>query len=238
MLALAMIHSGPVTIGANARFITFDCYGTLVNFQMTRTIKDVFGSRLPPERAADFIRLASAFRFDEVLGPWKPYRDVICDSTQGAARLMGIDYRDRDGEQLYDAIGTWGPHADVPDALRALATRYPLVILSNANDQQIAHNVAMLGAPFHKVLTAEQARAYKPRFAAFLYMFDSLQCRPEDIIHVSSSMEYDHRPAADLGIGTRIFVNRGHEPGQPWIGYHEVQDLSGVPALLGIDAHS
>lgn len=227
-----------MTIGAHARFMTFDCYGTLVDFQMARTIKEVFGARLPPDRAERFVSLAAAFRFDEVLGDWKPYRDVISDATRRAARLMGIEYHDRDGERLYEAIGTWGPHPDVPAALRALASRFPLVIMSNASDRQIALNVATLGAPFHKVLTAEQARAYKPRLAAFLYMIDTLGCRPEEIIHVSSSIAYDHRPAAALGIGTRIFVNRGHEPPQPGIGYHEVRLLSELPALLGIDPAS
>jgi 2-haloacid dehalogenase len=225
-----------VTLGADARFITFDCYGTLVNFQMARTIREVYGARLPADRAERFIKLASAFRFDEVLGPWKPYRDVIADATRRTATLMGIDYRDSDGAALYEAIGTWGPHPDVPEALRTLATRYPLVIMSNANDRQIPQNVAMLGAPFHKVLTSQQAGAYKPRLAAFLYMIEALGCRPEEIIHVSSSIEYDHRPAADLGIGTRIFVNRGHSWPQPGLGYHEVSDLSQVPGLLGIVA--
>ena len=224
-----------MTIGQNAKFMTFDCYGTLVDFQISRTMKELFGARLPADRAEAFIRLASACRFDEALGPWKPYKDVICDATRRAATLAGIEYRESDGEQLYEAIGTWGPHPDVPAALRALATRFPLVILSNANDRQIALNVARLGAPFHKVLTAEQARAYKPRFAAFLYMFETLGCRPEELIHVSSSIQYDNRPAADLGIGTRIFVNRGHDRPQPWLGYHEIKDLSALPALLGIE---
>ena len=224
-----------MAIGKNAKFTTFDCYGTLVDFQISRTMKDVFGARLPADRAEPFIRLAAACRFDETLGPWKPYKDVICDATSRAARLMGIEYRASDGERLYEAIGTWGPHPDVPVALRTLATRFPLVILSNADDRQIALNVARLGAPFHKVLTAEQARAYKPRFAAFLYMIETLGCRPEEIIHVSSSIQYDHRPAADLGIGTRIFVNRGHERPQPWLDYHEVKTLAELPALLGIE---
>ena len=223
-----------MTVGANARLITFDCYGTLVDFQMTRAITEVFGARLPPDQAERFIRLASAFRFDEVLGPWKPYRDVIGDATLRAASLMGVEYHERDGERLYEAISTWGPHPDVPSALRTLATRYPLVIMSNANDRQIALNVPRLGAPFHAVLTAEQAGAYKPRLAAFLFVFEALGCRPDEIIHVSSSVEYDHRPAAALGIGTRVFVNRGHSPPQPGLGYHQVQALSELPGLLGI----
>lgn len=60
-------------------------------------------------------------------------------------------------------------------------------ILSMAMDDQIMANVDKLGAPFHRVCTAQQAQAYKPRFRAFEYMLDSLGCGPEDITHVSSS---------------------------------------------------
>jgi len=62
-----------MAVGENAKFTTFDCYGTLVDFQISRTMKDVFGARLPADRAEPFIRLAAACRFDETLGPFKPY---------------------------------------------------------------------------------------------------------------------------------------------------------------------
>lgn len=224
-----------MTIGSNAKYMTFDCYGTLINFEITSAMRRVFGERMTGERGERFIAAARAYRFDECLGPWKPYRDVVKDATRRAAKAADVEYRDSDGDQLYEAIGTWGPHPDVPEALRALATRYPLVILSNAADDQIPANVARLGAPFHKVLTAQQAQAYKPRFAAFEYMFDALGCRPEEIIHVSSSVKYDNRPAAELGIGTRIYVDRGHDVPAPWLGYHAIKDLSELPALLGIE---
>lgn len=225
-----------MTIGAKAKYITFDCYGTLVNWQMDRKTKQVLGEHLPPEKEACFLDIFSVYRFDEVLGDWKPYRDVIRSAARRAAKWVGIEYRDSDGDQIYDDIGTWGPHPDVPAGLRALATRYPLVILSNAADDQIAHNVAKLGAPFDRVLTAQQARAYKPRLAAFEYMFETLGVRPEEVIHVSSDPEYDHRPASELGIGTRIFINRSRWEPRPWLGYHEITVLTDLPTLLGIES--
>lgn len=224
-----------MTIGANAKYITFDCYGTLVNWQMDRKTKQVLGQRLPAEKEERFLETFSVYRFDEVLGDWKPYRDIIRNAARRAAKWVGIEYRESDGDQIYEDIGNWGPHPDVPEALRALATRHPLVILSNAADDQIAHNVAKLGAPFHRVLTAQQARAYKPRLAAFEYMFDTLGARPEEIIHVSSDPEYDHRPAFELGIGTRIFVNRSRWAPRPWLDYHEIKVLTELPKLLGIE---
>jgi 2-haloacid dehalogenase len=109
-----------------------------------------------------------------------------------------------------------------------------LVILSNAADEQIHSNVDKLGAPFHAVFTAQQAQAYKPRFQAFQYMLDQLGCSPQDILHVSSSLRYDLMPAHDLRITNKVYVNRGYEPTNPYYGYHEVKDLSGLPPLLGL----
>ena len=115
-----------------------------------------------------------------------------------------------------------------------LADNFPLVILSNAADEQIHSNVDKLGAPFHSVFTAEQAQAYKPRLQAFEYMLDELGCGPQDILHVSSSLRYDLIPAHDLRVQNKVYVNRGYEPSTPYYGYHEVSDLAGLPPLLGL----
>ena len=149
-------------------------------------------------------------------------------------RRWGIEYRDNEGLKFYNAVPTWAPHPDVPDALARLATEYKLVIFSNAMDVQIPYSVEKLGAPFHRVYTAQQAQAYKPRLQAFEYMIEQLDCSPKDILHVSSSMRYDHLSADDVGIKNKVFVGRGHEPGWPVWGCHEIKDLSGLPALVGL----
>jgi 2-haloacid dehalogenase len=96
-------------------------------------------------------------------------------------------------------------------------------------------NVDKLGAPFHKVITAEQAQAYKPRLAAFEFMLDNLGCGPEDILHVSSSFRYDLMPAHDMKIKNKAFVARGHEvPGNAFYGYQQITDIGGLPALVGL----
>ena len=115
-----------------------------------------------------------------------------------------------------------------------IASVLPLVILSNAANEQIQSNIDKLGAPVHAVFTAEQAQAYKPRFQAFEYMFDSLNSSPENFLHVSSSIRYDLISAHDLNICLRVFVDRGHGPGCPAFGYHEINDLNGLPSLLGL----
>lgn len=216
------------------KYITFDCYGTLTNFGMAAMTRELYADRVSPEQMPKFVRLFADYRLDEVLDPWKPYQDVIKNALRRACQRSGLEYKDADGQKYYDAVPTWGPHADVPAALAKMAKEYPLVIYSNASDDQIHHNVAKLGAPFHKVFTAQQAKAYKPRLAAFEYMLDNLGCNPEDVLHVSSSLRYDLMPADDIGIRNKVFVARGHEPSTPYYNYHEISDLSGLPAIVGL----
>jgi 2-haloacid dehalogenase len=221
-------------IESQPKFITFDCYGTLTAFGMSGVTRQLLADRIPAEQMEDFLDDFEAFRGDEVLGAYKPYHQVINDALARTAKLWGIEHRDSDGRAIYESVPSWGPHPDVPKPLAVLADNFPLVILSNAADEQIMHNVDKLGAPFHSVFTAEQAQAYKPRLQAFEFMLDQLGCGPQDILHVSSSLRYDLIPAHDLRVGNKVYVNRGYEPSTPYYGYHEIADLTGLPELLGL----
>ena len=217
------------------KFITFDCYGTLTRFRMSDMAREIYADRIPPDRMDQFVRDFAAYRLDEVLGAWKPYADVIKNAAERTCRKHGTAFVEAEGQRFYDAIPSWGPHADVPPALTLVAKHYPLVGLSNASDAQIHHNVAKYEAPFHAVFTAEQAQSYKPRMRGFEYMLDKLGARPEDLLHVSSSFRYDLMTAHDLGIRDKAWVNRGHEPrGNAFYGFHEIADIGGLPGLLGL----
>lgn len=216
------------------KYITFDCYGTLINFEMAEAARDLYGSQLDEARMQQFVRNFAAYRLDEILGDWKPYADVVHNSIERTCRANGIKFRPEDAKAIYERVPSWGPHPDVPAGLAKVAKEIPLVILSNAMNSQIMSNVEKLGAPFHAVYTAEQANAYKPRFQAFEYMFDMLGCGPEDILHCSSSFRYDLMSAHDLGIKNKVWVNRGHEPANPYYGYVEISDISGLAAVVGL----
>ena len=217
------------------KYITFDCYGTLTAFGMSAVTRELVADRVAAERMEDFLDDFEAYRIDEVLGAYKPYPQVINDALARPARSWGIEHRDADGRAIYEAVPTWGPHPDVPEPLAALADSYPLVILSNAADEQIMHNVDKLGAPFHAVYTAEQAQAYKPRLQAFEYMLDQLGCGPQDILHVSSSLRYDLIPAHDLRVTEQGLRQPRLRAQHPYYGYHEVTDIAGLPPSSACD---
>lgn len=216
------------------KFITFDCYGTLIYFEMAPVARRLYADRVPAERMDAFVDDFSAYRLDEVLGPWKPYKDVVANALTRTCKRNGVEYRDSDADAVYAAVPTWGPHPDTVEGLAKVAKEFPLVILSNSMKDLIPHSVAKLGAPFHAAYTAEEAQAYKPRMQAFEYMFDQLGCGPEDVLHCSSSFRYDLMTAHDLRITNKVWVNRGHEPANPYYGYHEIKDIRGLPGLLGL----
>jgi 2-haloacid dehalogenase len=216
------------------KFITFDCYGTLTRFQMGEMTRAMFAERIPPSGMDAFVGDFSSYRLDEVLGAWKPYADVIKNALERTCRKHGVAFVEAEGQRIYDAVPSWGPHADVPAPLTRVGNRIPLVVLSNASDDQIGSNVAKLEAPFHAVFTAQQAQSYKPRMRGFEYMLGELGARPEECMHVSSSLRYDHMTAHDLGFAYRVLVNRGHEPANEAYVTHQVSDIGGLAALLGV----
>lgn len=220
--------------GLRPKYITFDCYGTLTHFQMSQLTGEIFVDRVDPGQMEDFLRNFAFYRYDEVLGAWKPYREVIRNALERTCRRWGLTYDDCEGRRIYDAVPTWGAQPDVPEPLARIAKHFPLVILSNASDDQIHLNVAKLGAPFHAVYTAQQAQAYKPRLQAFEYMVDRLGCDPSDLLHVSASVRYDLMPAYFIGVKNKVFVNRGFDPPVPAYEYREIKDLGRLPKLLGL----
>ncbi len=160
------------------KFITFDCYGTLINFDMAGAASAIFADRVSADQMLAFTTDFARYRMDEVLGAWKPYGDVVCQAMIRTCKKWGVEYKDSDGAGIMEACATWGPHPDVPAGLAKVAKEFPLVLLSNTMNDLITYHVPRLGAPIHRVFTAEQAQSYKPRMRGFEYMLDELGCGP------------------------------------------------------------
>ena len=217
------------------RFVTFDCYDTLVEFPIERVTEEILGDRAAgvdlPAFFADYERLR--FRTTTDL-PYQPYRDVLRSTLEGAMRHYGIEYHDEDGDALLASIPTWGPYPDVPPALERLRALCKLVIVTNSDDDIIAGNIARIGVPIDHVITAEQAGAYKPSLDVFDYVLRTLGCAADEILHVAQGFEYDIVPTSQLG-WDRVWINRYGKTGDESFGpYVELPDLSPLPGLLGL----
>jgi 2-haloacid dehalogenase len=216
------------------KFVSFDMNGTLIHFRIGDAIRRVLADRLPPELADDFTRAGNQYRFDECMGEYKPFHQIVTDGLMRTCARFGVEYREGDSQAVYEEIPTWTPYPGVTEALRRLAEEYPLVILTNSDDPFAPQLVENLQAPFEVVITAEQVGVYKPRLRAFEYMLDKLGAAPDEVVHVSASPKYDLRPAAVMGITHKVYMDRGFEPDEPWLGYERITDIADLPVLLGL----
>ena len=99
------------------KFVTFDCYGTLTNFDMAGAARRVYGAELSEPAMAAFIKHFAAYRLDEVLGDWKPYAEVVHNAVERTCKRNGVAFRPEDAQRIYEEVPTWGPHPDVPAGL-------------------------------------------------------------------------------------------------------------------------
>ena len=216
------------------KFVTFDMNGTLIKFSINDAIRKVLGDRLSAEFAEDFPNACKAYRFDECMGEYKPFHQIVADSMERASRRLGLEFRAADARAVYEIVPTFGPWPGVTEALNRLAEAVPLVIITNSDTAQAVRLAENLQAPFEVVISAEQMGVYKPRLRAFEYMFDKLGVAPEEIVHVSASPMYDLRSAAFMGIKNKVYVDRGFEHDEHWLGYERITDIADLPVLFGL----
>jgi len=77
------------------KYITFDCYGTLTNFQMAEAAQKIYGAQLDAAKMARFIKNFAAYRLDEILGDWKPYNEVLHNAVERTCRKNGVKFQRR-----------------------------------------------------------------------------------------------------------------------------------------------
>jgi len=233
-----MAHGGDGSV-KRPSWITFDCYDTLVEFAIDDVTREILGARAQTIDVDKFLARFEELRYETTTsGPYKPYRDVLRNTLDQVMGEYGLSYEDADGDALLAAIPKWGPYPDVPPALERLRQECncKLAIITNSDDDIMARNVANIGVPIDRVITAEQAGAYKPSPVIFDYALRALGCEPDEILHVAQGFEYDIVPAHALG-WRRVWINRYGKAGDPAYGpYGELPDLSALPALIGMES--
>ena len=103
----------------------------------------------------------------------------------------------------------WPPFPDTVGSLERLKARYKLAIISNTDDDLFAATARHLKISFDEVITAEQARAYKPSEAPFRLALQRLGLSPHRVLHIGQSIYHDVLPAKSLGMATALVFRRG-----------------------------
>jgi 2-haloacid dehalogenase len=192
-------------------FLTFDCYGTLINWEegilhCLHRILAAHGKNKDTDDAT-ILRLYGDFEARAEQGEYRSYREVLQSVVRQFGELLGFAPSNEEANSLPESLKDWKPWPDTVTALRQLKNRFRLAIISNVDDDLFAATRPQLGVEFDQIITAQQAEAYKPSLKIFELALRRVGVPAHRVLHVGQSLFHDVLPAQSLGLAT-VWVNR------------------------------
>ncbi len=194
---------------AGFQLLTFDCYGTLIDWEqgILGALRPLLAAKGKLLRDEEILETYAQLEAQAERGEYRPYREILQSVVLGLGLRWGFKVSPAEAESLPNSLAEWPPFPDTVGALRRLKSRYQLAILSNTDDDLFALTAKRLEVPFDHVITAQQARSYKPSPNNFQTMLARVNLPREKILHVAQSLFHDVAPARSLGL-TTVWVNR------------------------------
>ncbi len=188
--------------------LTFDCYGTLIDWETgaIEALRPLLARHGAAPSDNEIIALFQSLDAALCQPPYKTYRAVLAGVVEGFGRHFGFPVEPADRDALAASVPYWQPFPDTVEALRALGMRCRLAVISNIDDDLFAATARQLEAPFDVVVTAGQTRCYKPDPAIFEEALRRLGGLPSAVAHVAEGAG-EIAPARRLGCST-VWVRR------------------------------
>ena len=205
------------------RWATFDCYGTLIDWNggIRRELARVFGEDRADALLVRYHVLETQLEANGKLS----YRDVLTQAMRGLGAPPGEE------DALAQSLPNWEPFPEVPAALQEARSRgWKLAILSNTDRDFIDASMARLAVPFELAIVASEIGSYKPAHRHWERFFEQTHAPPDGHVHVGASLFHDIAPANELGLRS-VWINRPAERPEPRP-TRELRDLDRLPETL------
>ena len=212
------------------RWATFDCYGTLVDWNggIRRELTRLFGEAHSQDLLDAYHRIEPRVQQEE---PARSYRDVMARVLAELAEEHDPPLLDDERDALGRSLPDWPVFAEVPASLGEARERgWKLAILSNSDRDLIEASMERLGVPFELAVVAGEIGSYKPAHRHWEAFYEQTGAARERHVHVAQSHHHDIAPAHELGLPS-IWINRLGEHGDP-PPTRELQSLSGLADTL------
>ena len=185
--------------------IVFDILGTMVD-ELSGTRRG-FPALLPDIDAARTSELLEVWhrhvdeQQQEVLAGRRPHASSTVIDLEAATRVAAeADISDADAIRSLAASGQrLEPWPDSVPALDRIASHFPVVGLSNASHSALTRISAHAGLRWHQVLSAEEARSYKPHPDVYRLAITNAGCSPDRLLMVDAHA-WDLRGAQAVGM--------------------------------------
>lgn len=213
----------------NVTTLTFDCYGTLIDWRAGRRacFLELFGPGVE-DRLDELAAVYEETEAEVQSGPYRSYREVLGEVSRRLADRVGVELSPDQASRLATSLPSWPPFPDTRSALDRLKRRFRLGILSNVDRDLFADTSRCLGLSFDFIVTAQDVESYKPARAHFEALFAN-HARPEEVLHVAQSLFHDGLPAQEVDLAY-VWINRyndvDHSDAQPLAVYPDLQSLA------------
>jgi 2-haloalkanoic acid dehalogenase type II len=194
--------------------LTFDCYGTLIDWErgILAELKPwAQKHRLSVDDGALLEAFGQVEAGCEAETPDKLYPELLGDVLRRLASRWSVTLGVGEAEHFGGSVGRWPIFADSPASLQYLKRYYKLVILSNVDRASFAQSNEKLGVAFDRVVTAQDVGSYKPNVRNFEHMLADVErtlgVGKTQILHTAQSLFHDIVPAKSLGMRT-MWIDR------------------------------
>jgi len=221
---------------AKISFVTFDVYGTLIDWETG--VYEAFAKEAARDgftiNRDELIPLFHEIEREIEAGSYELYAEVLRRTAVEISKRLGWPLEPSRSGFLPDSVQRWMPFKETNPQLQKLAKKYKLGLLSNIDDKLLGQTRRHIPTDFDLVVTAQQVRSYKPDAAHFTECARRIGGK-KGWVHVAASHYHDVDPCIKARVPV-IWVNRKKEilePGQkkPTA---EVTNLREAAKLLGI----
>ena len=196
-------------------WLTFDCYGTLVDWEsgICDAVSKVLTRHGEHKSNPELLTLFSTIepRIQSAPG-YLTYREVLRRVMDNIGTELRLQFSDEELSSLPESMSNWPVFPDAEQALNTLKTRYKLAVISNVDDDLFASSAKALNVDFDLVVTAQQVQSYKPDLRNFEFASALMAVENHNWLRVAESLYHDIGPANQLGIKS-VWVNRPNRGG-------------------------
>jgi 2-haloalkanoic acid dehalogenase type II len=195
--------------------LTFDCYGTLVDWR--KGIEAHLGELLRKNGLPSGVSVFPLYMKLEAEeeGQYKSYREILRDTAVKVAKHLNVSITENEAKIFAASVPSWPPFDDTVASLKELGRRgYKRVILSNIDRDLLKETILRNSLDVDGYITAEDVGSYKPSPGHWNRFFDAYKTRKEATLHVAQSIFHDIIPCSKLAIPT-AWINRYNEATPP-----------------------